>query len=106
MNITFYKLLLFKFLFQIDTNVLDKLLNLQFNMFNLLNIVFSRNMTKRKRHFKNKGKEDKRNEEDKVGSIVWAKMKGIPSTMMWPVRLEGVETGGTFSVFCNADQAM
>lgn len=58
-------------------------------------------MTKRKRPVKSKG-----HEEEKIGRIVWAQVKGVPRTMMWPVRLEGVENGGKYTVFCNADQAI
>ncbi|XP_065943025.1 uncharacterized protein [Magallana gigas] len=58
-------------------------------------------MTKRKRPVKSNG-----HEEEKIGRIVWAQVKGVPRTMMWPVRLEGVENGGKYTVFCNADQAI
>lgn len=45
MKITIYKLPLFRFLCQIDSNILGKLLKLQFN---LLNIFSSRNDKKKK----------------------------------------------------------
>ena len=61
-------------------------------------------MGKRKRH----GVYTKRQDGDvKVGQFVWAQLTGVPTRMMWPVRVVSIpsEAQGHYAVFCNADQA-
>jgi hypothetical protein len=43
--------------------------------------------------------------EWETGEILWAKLPGVPSAMMWPARLVEVNDK-KFEVFCHADQAV